>query len=116
MGEVSAVNIRNCFAKCGITGETSGGNDELDKDFVELFSELTKEMVDIDDQLTPEGYENFDSVEYTSLPEIETDDVDWRISSIAACINEYERETEVPSKDNENDTMESSQESEPMLS
>ena len=41
--------------KCGITGETSGGNDELDKDFVELFSELTKEMVDIDDQLTPEG-------------------------------------------------------------
>ena len=76
--EVSVETIRNCFAKCGITGETSGGNDEVDKDFVELFSELTKEMVDIDDQLTPEGYANFDSVEYTSVPEIEIDDVDWR--------------------------------------
>ena len=59
----------------------------------------------MDDQMTPDGYANFDNEECTSLPEINPDKADCRGAFIEACINGYvtEKEVEVLSRCDDND-------------
>ena len=41
----------------------------------------------MDHQMTPEGFANCDNEKYTSLPEINSDDVDWKDASIETYIS-----------------------------
>ena len=58
-------------------------------------------MKSMDNQMSPDGYVNFDHEECTSLPEINSNEADWRDTFIEAWTNEYvtEREVEVLSSD-----------------
>lgn len=75
---VSLKTIKNSFAKLGIAGESADCSDEHDDYFVELFNELTKEMDNIDDQISGEGHTDFGNEESTSLLDIDLDMVNWR--------------------------------------
>lgn len=75
---VSLETIKNSFAKLGIAGESAECSDEHDDYFVELFNELTKEMDNIDDQISRERHTGFDNEESTSLLDTDPDMVNWK--------------------------------------
>ena len=80
--------INNCFAKCGITEKTSEDEDEIvDEEFNALFNELADSECD----MTAEDYVSFGVETCRSLPAIQSDMIDWRVSSINACVTEYLR-------------------------
>ena len=84
--EVSVETIKNCFAKCGIIDEIGQNEDDLvDEEFNSLFNEL----VDPECDMAAEEYTDFDVETCRSLPPINSDMVDWRVSSVKACIAEY---------------------------
>ena len=84
--EVSVETIKNCFAKCSITDQIGQDEDDLvDEEFNSLFNEL----VDPECGMTAEEYADFDVETCNSLPPINSDMVDWRVSSVKACVTEY---------------------------
>ena len=84
--EVSVETIKNCFAKCGITDQIGQDeNDLVDEEFNSLFNEF----VDLECDMTAEEYADFDVETCSSLPPINSDVVDWRLSSVKACVTEY---------------------------
>ena len=84
--EVSVEKIKNCFAKCDITEQTSEDEDDIvDKEFNALFNELA----DSECYMKGEEYANLETC--SSLPAINSDMVDWRVSSVKACSTEYLR-------------------------
>ena len=77
--EVSTETIKNCFAKCGITKQTSEDEDDIvDEKFNALFNELTDSECD----LTAEEYVDLDAETCSSLPVINSYTVDWRVSLV----------------------------------
>ena len=79
-------------------------DDLVDEEFLELFKELT------DSEMTAEEYIDFDIETCTSVPVINSDEVDWRVSSVEKCVSEYLRKQsgvsdieEVPSNDDNDD-------------
>ena len=77
--EVTAETIRNCFAKCGFTKETC----EIEVDIVdEEFKELFKEITDSDSEITAKEYIDFDTETCSSVSVFNSDEVDWRVSSV----------------------------------
>ena len=86
--EVTAETIKSCFAKCGFTEETS----EIEDDYVdEEFNPLFKKLADSDCETTAEECIDFDVETCCSVPAINSDTVDWRISSVQKCVTEYLR-------------------------
>ena len=84
--EVTAETIKNCFAKSGFTEETSEIKDDIvDEEFNALFKELT----DSDCETTFEEYIDFDVETCSSVPAINSDTVDWRVSSVQKYVSEY---------------------------
>ena len=84
--EVSVETIKNCFAKCGITDQIGQDEDDLvDEEFNSIFNEL----VDPECDVTVEECADFDVETCSSLPPINFDMVDWRVSSVKACVTEY---------------------------
>ena len=84
--EVSVETIKNSFAKCGITDQIGQDEDDLvDEEFNSVFNELVVPECD----MTEEEYADFDVETCSSLPPINSDMVDWRISSVKACVTEY---------------------------
>ena len=83
--EVSVNTIKNCFKKCGFDENDNDGDDEnvLDEEFKALFDELA------DSSMTQEDYIDFDLEVCTSHPEINSDEVDWKVSSVNKCVSEY---------------------------
>ena len=64
--------------------------DGQDEDLVdEEFNFLFNELVDPECDMTTEEYANFDVETCSSLPPIISDMVDWRVSSVKACVTEY---------------------------
>ena len=87
--EVSVETIKNCFAKCGITGHTTESEDDaVDEEFDALFNELNK---DSECDMNAEEYVDFDVETSSSLPAINSDMIDWRKYSIQKCVAEYLR-------------------------
>ena len=85
---MSVETIKNCFVICGITEQTSEDEDDtVDEEFNALFNEL----VDSECDMTAEEYVDFDLETYSSLPAINSDMVDWRVSLVKACVTEYLR-------------------------
>ena len=84
--EVSVETIKNCFAKCGITDQIGQDEDDLVN---EEFNSLFNELVDPECDMTAEEYADFDVETCSSLPPINSDMVDWRVSSVKACVTEY---------------------------
>ena len=85
---MSVETIKNCFVICGITEQTSEDEDDTaDEEFNALFNEL----VDSECDMTAEEYVDFDVETYSSLPAINSDMVDWRVSLVKACVTEYLR-------------------------
>ena len=87
-GEVSVDTIKNCFKKCGFdenSNQDDDDNDEkvLDEEFKALFDELA------DSSMTQEEYIDFDIEVCTSYPKINSDKVDWNVSSVSKCVSEY---------------------------
>ena len=98
--EVNAEKIKNCFAKCGFTEETS----EIEDDIVdEEFNALFKDLADLDCQTTLEEYIDFDVETCTLVPEINSDTVDWRVSSVQKCVAEYLRKESRKDDDDDDD-------------
>ena len=84
--EVSVEAIKNFLAKCGITDQIGQDEDDLvDEEFNSLFNE----PVDPECDMTAEEYTDFDVETCSSLPPINSDMVDWRVSSVKACATEY---------------------------
>ena len=84
--EVSVETFKNCVAKCGITDQIGQDEDDLvDEEFNSLFNEL----VDPECDMTAEECADFDVETCSSLPPINSDMVDWRVSSVKACVTEY---------------------------
>ena len=83
--EVSVNTIKNCFKNCGFDENDNDGDDEngLDEEFKALFDELA------DSSMTQEDYIDFDLEVCTSHPEINSDEVDWKVSSVNKCVSEY---------------------------
>ena len=77
--EVSVETIKNCFAKCGITDQIGHDEDEL---VDEELNFLLNELVDPECDMAAEEYTNFDVETCSSLPPINSDMVDWRVSSV----------------------------------
>ena len=85
--EFSVEAIKTCFAKC-ITEQTNEDEDDIvDEEFNALFNELADSEYD----MIVEEYVNFDVEPCSSLPAINSDMVDWKVSSVKACITEYLR-------------------------
>jgi len=86
--EVSANTIKNCFAKCGIVTarQNQSEEDTVDEEFDALFKELTAGS---ECDMTAEEYIGFDVETGSSLPAINADMVDWRVSSVQSCVAEY---------------------------
>ena len=71
--EVAAEKIKNCFAKCGFTEETS----EIENDIIdEEFNALFKELIDSDCETTAEEYIDFDVKTCSSVSASNSDTVD----------------------------------------
>ena len=86
--EATAETIKNCFAKCGFTEETS----EIEDDIVhEESNVLFKELADSDCERTAEEYIDFAVETCSSVPAINSDAADWRVSSVQKCVAEYLR-------------------------
>ena len=51
----------------------------VDENFLELIKEL------LDSEMTAEEYIDFDIKTCTSVPDINSDEVDWRVSSVEKC-------------------------------
>ena len=86
--EVRIETIKNCFAKCGITEQTSEDEDDIvDEELNVLFNDLA----DSECGMIAEEYIDFDVETCSSLPGINSDMVDWRGSSVKACVTEYLR-------------------------
>ena len=84
--EVTAETIKNCFAKSGFTEETN----EIEDDIVdEEFNALFKELTDSDCETAAEEYIDFDVKTCSSVPAINSDTVDWRLSSVQKYVAEY---------------------------
>ena len=84
--EVTAETIKNCFSKCGFTEETN----EIEDDIVdEEFNALFKELADSDCETIAEEYIDFAVKTGSSVPAINSDTVDWRVSSVQQCVAEY---------------------------
>ena len=84
--EVSVETIKNCFTKCDITDQIGQDEDDLvDEEFNSLFNEL----VDPERDITAEESADSDVETCRSLPPINSDMVDWRVSSVKACVTEY---------------------------
>ena len=82
--DVTAKTIKNC----GINKTTSEIEDEdVDAEFDELFKELTES--NSGSCITAEEYIDFDIETCTSAPVINSDEVDWRASSVQKCVSEY---------------------------
>ena len=85
---VSVETIKNCFAKYGITEQTSEDeNDIVNEEFNLIFNELADSECD----MTAEEYVDLYVETCSSLPAINSDMVDWRVSSAKACVTEYVR-------------------------
>ena len=77
---------KNCFAKCGITDQIGQDEDDLvDEEFNSLFNELVNPECD----MTVEKYADFDVETCSCFPPINSDMVDWGVSSVKACVTEY---------------------------
>ena len=86
--KVSVETIKNGFAKCGITEQTSEDEDDtVDEEFNALFNELADPECD----MTAEEYVNFYVETFSSLPTINSDMVNWRVGLVKACVTEYLR-------------------------
>ena len=112
--EVTEKTIRNCFAKCGILAQTAENDDaELDGEFAELLKELT-EMDEVENDLTADGYIDFEINVPSCHPHINSEMVDWKATSIQECFDEYVNKeyVELDSEDDqEPDSVEDEQES-----
>ena len=75
--EVSVKTIKICFATCGITEQSSEDKDDI---VGEEFNALFNELVDSECDITAEEYVDFDLETCSSLPAINSDMVDWKIS------------------------------------
>ena len=86
--EVSVDTIKNCFAKCGIvaTGQSHSEEVTVDEEFDALFKELTAAS---ECDITAEEYIDFDVETSSSLPAINADMIDWRVSSVQSCVADY---------------------------
>ena len=100
--EVSTNTIKNCFKKCGFDQNSYGNDDEkiLDDEFKALFDELA------DSSMTPEEYIDFDIETCSSAPAVNADEVDWKVSSVEKCVNEYLRNEAGIEEDRESDESE----------
>ena len=114
--EVTAETIKNCFANCGFTEETSEIEDDITD---EGFNALFKELADSDCETTVEEYIDFDVGTCSLVPPINSDAVFWgsgslvplmfRVSSVQKCVTEYLRkksgkdDIEVVSSDDDED-------------
>ena len=76
--ELTESTIRNYFAKCGITQQLVADDEDLEQEFADLAKELANE---IDSDMNPKEYADFDSETSTSEPAINSDQVDWREES-----------------------------------
>ena len=80
--------IKNCFAKCGITEQASEDEDDIvDEEFNAFFNELA----DSECEITAAEYVDFNVKICCFLPAINSSMVDWRVSSVKACLTEYLR-------------------------
>ena len=86
--EVTAETIKNCFAKCGFTQETSETEDDVVN---EEFNAIFKELPDSNCETTAEEYIDFDIETCSSVPAINSDTVDQRVSSVQKYVAEYLR-------------------------
>ena len=82
--EVTAEMTKNCFAKCGFTEETSETEDDI---VDEEFNALLNELADSDCEITAEEYNDFDVETCNSVPAINLDTIDWRVSSVQKCVD-----------------------------
>ena len=82
--EVTTDTIKNCFAKCGIAEQTVEVNDDLDDGFEDLFKELTGEL---ESNMIADEYIHFDASTNTCPPALNSDKIDWRITSIQVLAN-----------------------------
>ena len=83
--ESSVKTVENCFAKCGITEQTSEDEDDVvDEEFNAFFNKLA----DLECDMTVVEYVDFDVETCSFLPAINSDMVDWKTSSVKACVTE----------------------------
>ena len=86
--EVTVETIKNCFAKCGFTQETSETEDDV---INEEFNAIFKELPDSNCETTAEEHIDFDIETCSSVPAINSDTVDQRVSSVQKHVAEYLR-------------------------
>ena len=86
--ELGVETIKSCLAKFSITEQTSkDGDDIVDEEFNALFHELADSECD----MTAEEYVDFYVETCNFLPPINSDMLDWRVSSVKVCVTEYLR-------------------------
>ena len=86
--EVNVEAIKNCFAKCGITEQSSKDEDDiLNEEFNALFNEIANSECD----MKVKEHVNFDVKTCSSLLAFNADMVNQRVSSAKTCVIEYLR-------------------------
>ena len=83
--EVTAERIKNCIAKRGFDKKSCEVEDDVDDVLKELFKEFKES------EITAEEYIDFDVEVRTSVSEVNSDKVDWRLTSVEKCVGEYLR-------------------------
>ena len=82
--EVTTKTIRNCFSKCEFDKKSCEDEDSvLDDEFKALFNELA------DSSMNTEEYVDFDIKTCTLVLESNSDEVDWKVSSLQKCVTGY---------------------------